>query len=82
MELLFMATPRNDQFRYQWSIITEEEEIIIKDEEGFKNSDTNTLVIDCFESKYAATFRCLISSSSRPIVSVSAEVELNLPGKN
>ena len=56
--------------------------MIIKDEEGFKNSDTNTLVIDCFESKYTGTYQCLISSSSRPIVSMSAEVELNLPGKN
>ena len=77
-----MATSRDDQFRYQWSIITEKEEMIIKDEEGFKNGDTNILVIDCFESKYTGTYRCLISSSSRPIVSMSAEVELNLPGKN
>ena len=76
-----MATSGNDQFRYQWSIVKDEEEIITEGEECFKNSDTNTLVIDCFESKYAATYQCLISSSSRPVVSMSAVVELNLPGK-
>ena len=75
-----MATSSSDQLKYQWSIVNEGEEIS-KDEECFKNSDTATLTIDSFESKYAVTYRCVISTSSRPVVSMSAEVELDLPGK-
>ena len=77
MDHLFMATSSSDQLKYQWSIVNDGEE----DEECFKNSDTATLTIDSFESKYAGTYRCVISTSSRPVVSMSAEVELDLPGK-
>ena len=76
-----MATLSSDQLKYQWSIVNYEGEEIIEDGECFKNSDSHTLVIDCFESRYAGTYRCVISTSSRPVVSMSAEVELDLPGK-
>jgi hypothetical protein len=81
MDHLFMATSSSGQLKYQWSIINFEGEEIIEDGEHFKNSDSNTLVIDCFESKYAGIYQCVISTSSQPVVSISAEVELDLPGK-
>ena len=67
-----------NHFNYQWSV---EGEKINEDDEGFKNSDTDTLTIDCFESKYAGTYQCVISTSSQPIISMSAEVELDIRGK-
>ena len=73
-----MINSDQDQLKYQWSI---EGRDISKDDECFKNSDTDTLTINCFESDYAGTYRCVVSISSRPVVSMSAEVELNLPGK-
>ena len=76
-----MATSSRDQLKYQWSIVNYEGEEIIEDGECLKNSDSHTLVIDGFESRYAGTYRCVISTSSRPVVSMSAEVELDLPGK-
>ena len=76
-----MAASSSGQLKYQWSRIVNEREENIEDEECFKNSDSNTLIIDCFESRYAGTYQCVISTSSRPVVSMSAEVELDLPGK-
>ena len=78
---LFMATSNSGELEYQWSRIINDEEEKIQDEECFKNSDSKTMVINGFESKYAGTYRCVISTSSQPIVSMSAEVELDLPGK-
>ena len=76
-----MATSSSGQLKYQWSRIINEREEKIKDEECFKSSDSNTLVIDGFEGKYAGNYRCVISTLSRPVVSMSAEMELDLPGK-
>jgi hypothetical protein len=76
-----MASSSNDQLKYQWSRIINEGEEKIEDDECFKNSDSDTMVIGGFEVKYAGIYRCVISTSSRPVVSMSAEVELNLPGK-
>ena len=78
---LFMTTSRGGQLKYQWSRIINEVEEKIEDEECYKNSDSKILKIDGFESKYAGTYRCVISTSNRPIVSMSAEMEVNLPGK-
>jgi hypothetical protein len=77
-----MTTSSSDQLKYEWSRIISEEEEKIEDKESFKHSDSQTLVIDGFEVKYAGIYRCVISTSSRPVVSMSAEVELDLPGKN
>jgi hypothetical protein len=76
-----MTMASSGQLKYQWSRIINKGEEKIEDEEGVKNSDSQTLVINDFESKHAGIYRCVISTSSQPVVSVSAEVELNLPGK-
>ena len=68
------------QFKYQWTRIIKERQEKLEDEECFKNIDSNILVIDGFESRYAGTYRCVISTMNRPIVSISAEVEVDLPG--
>ena len=76
-----MTTASSGQLKYQWSRIINDEEEKIEDEECFKHSDSKTLLINDFESKYTGTYRCVISTSNRPIVSVSAELELDLQGK-
>ncbi|MCG8625924.1 MAG: hypothetical protein MJE68_28495 [Proteobacteria bacterium] len=78
---MFMTNSSSDQLKYQWSRIVKDEEEKIQDKECFKNSDSKVMVIDDFEVKYAGTYRCVISTSSRPVVSTSAEVELDIPGK-
>jgi hypothetical protein len=76
-----MAPSSSGQLQYQWSRINNEGEEKIENEECFKNSDSKTLIIDGFESKYAGIYQCVISTSSRPVVSMSVEVELDLPGE-
>ena len=76
-----MTNSSSNQLKYQWSRIINEVEEKIEDEECYKNSDSKILKIDCFESKYAGTYLCVISTSSQPVVSMSAEVELDIPGK-
>ena len=76
-----MTTASSSQLAYQWLRIVNDEEEKIEDEECLKNSDSKAMIIDGFESKYAGTYRCVISTSSQPVVSMSAEVELDLPGK-
>ena len=80
-EHLLMATASRDQLEYQWSRIINDEVEKIEDKECFKNSNSNTLVINDFEGKYAGTYRCVILTSNQPVVSMSAEVEIDLPGK-
>ena len=69
------------QLKYRWTRIIKERQEKIKDEECFKNIDSNILIINDFESKTAGTYRCVISTSDQPTVSILAEVELDLPGK-
>ena len=80
MDHLFMATSSSDQIKYQWSVIIKGEDIS-EDEGCFKNRDSERLTIDCFESKLAGIYKCVISTSTQPVVSISAEVQLHLPGK-
>ena len=80
MDHLFMATSSSDQIKYQWSVIIKGEDIS-EDEGCFKNRDSERLTIDCFESKLAGIYKCIISTSTQPVVSISAEVQLQLPGK-
>ena len=77
---LFM-TNGHGQLKYQWSRIINDEEEKIEDEECFKNSDSKVMVIDGFETKYAGTYQCVISTSSQLVLSMSAVVELDLPGQ-
>ena len=76
-----MTTTSSEQLEYQWSRIINDEVEKIEDKECFKNSNSNTLVINDFEGKYAGTYRCVILTSNQPVVSMSAEVEIDLPGK-
>ena len=78
---LFITNSSSGQLKYQWSRIVSEGEERIHNKEYFRNSDSKAMVIDDFEGKYAGLYRCVISTSSRPVVSMSVEVELDLPGK-
>ena len=76
-----MTTTSSEQLEYQWSRIINDEVEKIEDDKYLEDSDSKTMVINGFETKYTGTYRCVISTTSRPVVSMSAEVELDLPGK-
>ena len=73
-----MVTSNREQLVYEWSF--NDRKIAISDKRC-KNSDTNTLKIDCFECKYVGTYKCIVSTASQPTVSVSAKVKLYIRGK-
>ena len=73
-----MVTSNPEQLVYEWSF--NDRKIAISDKR-FKNSDTNTLKIDCFECKYVGTYKCIVSTASQPTVSISAKVKLCIQGK-
>ena len=75
---LFMTTASSDQLVYEWSF--NGQEIGVSDKR-FKNSDTKTLKIDCFECKYVGTYKCIVSTANEPEVSMSAKVKLDIRGK-
>ena len=78
IDYLFMVTPGSNQFIYEWSV---EGRKITMSDKRFKNSGTDTLEIDCFESKYIGIYKCTISTRNQPTVSMSAELELDIQGK-
>ena len=73
-----MVTSNREQLVYEWSF--NDRKIAISDKR-FKNSDTNTLKIDCFECKYVGTYKCIVSTASQPTVTMSAKVKLYIRGK-
>ena len=74
MDHLFMTTSSSDQFTYEWMF--NRRKIAISDKR-FKNCDTSTLKIDCFECKYVGKYKCIISKGK---VSTSAKVKLEIQG--
>ena len=75
---MFMTTASSKQLVYVWSFNGQE---IANNDKHFKNSDTNTLKIECFECKYVGTYKCTVSNAEQPTVSMSAKVKLDIRGK-
>lgn len=75
---VFMTTASSKQLVYVWSFNGQE---IANNDKRFKNSDTNTLKVECFEWKYVGTYKCTVSTANQPIVSMSAKVKLDIRGK-
>ena len=73
-----MATSSSDQLIYEWTF--NGRKITVSDKQ-FKNSDANTLKIDCFECKYVGTYKCIVSTANEPTVSMSAKVKLDIRGR-
>ena len=75
---MFMTTASSEQLIYVWSF--NGQEIAVSDKR-FKNSDTNTLKVECFECKYVGTYKCTVYTADQPTVSMSAKVKLGIQGK-
>ena len=74
---LFVTTATSDQLVYEW--LVNGQEIAVSDRR-FRNSDTNTLQIACFECKYVGTYKCIVSTANQPTVSMSAKIKLYIRG--
>ena len=65
-------------FHYQWFFDGDD---IDERDERYSGINSNTLAIQHFESDYEGTYTCVISTTSQPTVSMSAELKLELEGQ-
>ena len=73
-----MTTSSSEQLVYEWLFNSQK---IKTSDKRFKNSNTNEIEIDCFECKYVGTYKCFISTTNQPTVSMSAKMKLNIQGE-
>ena len=76
VEIMFDVNPPSETFNYRWE--PPKGKMIDK---NFKNSNTNTLIINKFEYRYEGEYTCVVSTAQEPMVSVSAKVTVDFPSR-
>ena len=77
-DLIFKVKNNDEKLLYEWWFDDEE---IEEDDDRYNVSDNGVLSIQEFEKDYEGTYRCIVFTTSQPVMSVSTEVQLNLTGK-
>ena len=78
MDLMFEVKSSDEKLNYEWWLNNKR----IKEDDGhYKVNNTGVLSMQEFEKNYEGKYKCIVSTTSQPVMSVSAEVELNLAGK-
>ena len=77
-DLLFKVKSTNEKVKYEWWV---DDERIKEDDDRYKISDTGVLSIQEFEKNLQGDYLCFLSTASEPVMSVSAQIQLNLTGK-
>ena len=67
---------RDEKLKYEWRF---DDETVNK--EHYRVSSSGILSIQKFEKSYEGKYKCTVSTSSQPVISVSTEVELHLTGE-
>ena len=78
VDLIFKVKLSDKKLQCKWWVDDEE---IEEDEERYTISDAGVLSIQEFEKDYEGKYKCIVSTTSQPIMSVSSEVQLELTGK-
>ncbi len=78
VDLIFKVKSSDEKLQYKWCFDDEE---IEEDDECRKVKECGVLSIQEFEKQFEGKYRCIISTTSKPIQSVSTEVQLQLTGK-
>ena len=78
VDLLFKVKRSDEKLEYKWLVDDEE---IEEDDGRYKLKESGVLSIQNFERKFEGNHRCVISTTSQPVLSVTAEVQLQLTGK-
>ena len=74
---MFKVKNSDEKLQYQWLFDDEE----IEDDDSFSISNKGVLSIHEFEKDHEGKYRCIVSTTSQPVMSVLTEVQLNLTGK-
>jgi hypothetical protein len=78
VDLMFKLKSSDEKLQYEWWFDDEE---IEEDDEHCKVKESGVLSIQEFEKEFEGKYRCIISTTSKPIQSVSTEVQLQLTGE-
>ena len=78
IDLIFKVKYSDEKLQYEWWFDDEE---IEEDDDSYSISDKGVLLIHEFEKDHEGKYRCIVSTTSQPVMSVSTEVQLNLTGK-
>ena len=77
-DVIFKVKSINEKVKYEWSV----DNMKIKESDDcYKISDNGVLSIHEFERKYEGTYVCTLSTASKPVMSLSTQVQVNLNGK-
>ena len=76
MNVLFMVK-YSEILHYQWFV---DGDNIDENDERYSGINSNTLTIQHFENDHEGMYTCVISTTSQPTVSISAESHLELEG--
>ena len=77
-DLHFKVKSIGEKVKYEWLIDGKK---IKENDDRYKISDTGVLSIQEFEKHLEGDYTCIFSSASEPLMLVSAQVQLNLTGK-
>jgi hypothetical protein len=78
VDLFFKVKSNEEKLQYEWWFDDEE---IEEDDESRKVKESSVLCVQEFEKEFEGKYQCIISTTSKPIQSVSTEVQLQLTGK-
>ena len=76
-DVIFKVKSSNEKVKYEWWV---DDERIKEDDDHYKISDTGVLLIHEFEKCLEGQYACIISTTNKPMMSVSAQVQLSLTG--
>ena len=77
-DLLFKVKSIDEKVKYEWKV---DKDRIREDDAHYKISDTGVLSIQGFEKHLEGCYTCVFSSVSKPMMLVSAQIQLSLRGK-
>ena len=78
VDLIFKVKHSDEKLQYKWLVDDEE----IEDDDGrYELKKSGVLSIKEFENEIEGNHWCVISTTSQPVLSVTAEVQLQLTGK-
>ena len=78
VDIIFKVKHSDEKVQYKWLVDDEE---IEEDNGRYKLTESGVLSIQEFESELEGNHRCVISTTSQPVLSVTTEVQLQLTGR-
>ena len=78
VDLIFKVKSSDEKLQYKWLVDGKE---IEKDGERYKLKESGVLSIQDFEKEVEGQYQCIISTTSKPVLSVSTELQLQLTSK-